>query len=151
MLICWCFANEYHSLQQKEVITVAFKKPNKSDYIQPRVYCLIILLECIGKLLKKVVVYRLTYLTGQYNLILDPQFGGRANFSTIDTILTFVHDVYNSQNYSLAISTLTFDIKYYFDFVNHKHLLSKMKKYCISLELVKQIANFLFDKDSNMP
>ena len=85
MLICWCLANGYHPLQWQEVITVAFKKLNKSDYTQPRVYYLIILLECIGKLLEKVVVYRLTYLTGQYNLILGPQFGGRANFSTIMT------------------------------------------------------------------
>ena len=96
MLIYWCLANGYHPLQWQEVITVAFKKPNKSDYIQPRVYCLIILLECIGKLLEKAVVHRLTYLIGQYNLILGSQFGGRANFSTLDAILTFVHDVHNS-------------------------------------------------------
>ena len=46
------------------MITIALKKPNKPDYIQPRAYCLIILLECISKLLEKVVVCRLTYLIG---------------------------------------------------------------------------------------
>jgi len=96
MLICRCLANGYHPLQWRRTIAIVFKKPNKPDYTQPRVYHLITLLECIGKLLEKVVARRLTYLTGQYNFISGSQFGGRANFSTSDAILTFVHDIHNS-------------------------------------------------------
>ena len=91
----------------------------------------------MSKLLEKVVACRLTYLTGWYNLILESQFRNRANFSTSDAILTFVHNIHNSWNHGLATSALTFDIKGYFDFVNHEHLLNEMKKYCIPLELVK--------------
>jgi len=43
-------------------IVVALKKLNKSDYGQFRVYYLIIFLECISKLLEKVVACRLTYI-----------------------------------------------------------------------------------------
>jgi len=96
MLIYWCLANKYHPLQWQRAIAVALKKPNKPNYIQPRAYHLIILLEYIGKLLEKVVASRLTYLTGQYNLISGSQFGDRANFSTSNTILIFVHDIHNS-------------------------------------------------------
>jgi len=78
----------------------------------------------MGKLLEKVVARRLMYLTGQYNLISGSQFGGRANSSTSDAILTFVHDIHNSWNHGLATSALTFNIKGYFDFVNHERLLS---------------------------
>ena len=99
----------------------------------------------MGKLLEKVVACRLTYLTGRYNLISDSQFRDRANSSTSDAILTFVHDTHNSWNYGLATSVLIFDIKGYFDFVNHEHLLNEMKKRCIPLELVKWTANFLSD------
>ena len=99
----------------------------------------------MGKLLEKVVACRLTYLTGQYNFISGSQFRGRANSSTSDTILTFVYDIHNSWNHGLATSALTFDIKGYFDFVNHECLLNKMKKHHISLELVKWTANFLSD------
>jgi len=64
MLICQCLANGYHPLQWQRVIVIALKKPNKPDYTQSRAYCLIILLEYMGKLLEKVVACRLTYLTG---------------------------------------------------------------------------------------
>ena len=64
MLIHQCLANGYHPLQQRRAIAITLKKPNKPDYIQPRAYYLITLLECIGKLLEKVVAHRLTYLTG---------------------------------------------------------------------------------------
>ena len=69
MLICQCLTNRYHPLQWQRAITIALKKPNKPDYTQPKAYYLITLLECIGKLLEKVVAHRLTYLTGWYNLI----------------------------------------------------------------------------------
>ena len=97
----------------------------------------------MGKLLEKVVAYRLTYLTGRYNLISGSQFRDRANSSTSDTILTFIHDIHNLWNHGLATSALTFDIKGYFDFVNHEHLLNKIKKHHIPLKLVKWTANFL--------
>ena len=64
MLIYQCLANEYHSLQWQRAIVIVLKKPNKPDYTQPRTYYLIILLECMGKLLEKVVACRLTYFTG---------------------------------------------------------------------------------------
>ena len=145
MLIHWCLANRYHPLQWQRAIAIALKKPNKPDYTQPRAYRLITLLECMGKLLEKVVAHRLTYLTSQYNLISGSQSRGRANSSTSDAILTFVHDIHNSWNYSLATSALTFDIKDYFNFVNYEHLLNEMKKCHISLKLVKWTANFLSD------
>jgi len=64
MLIHQCLANGYHPLQWQRAIAIALKKPNKPDYTQPRAYHLITLLECIGKLFKKVVACRLTHLTG---------------------------------------------------------------------------------------
>ena len=102
----------------------------------------------MGKLLEKVVAHKLTYLTGWYNLISGSQFGNRANSSTSDAILIFVYDIHNSWNHSLATSALTFDIKGYFDFVNHKYLLNEMKKHCIPLELVKWTANFLSNREA---
>ena len=102
----------------------------------------------MSKLLEKVVACRLTYLTGWYNLILESQFRNRANFSTSDAILTFVYNIYNLWNYGLATFALTFNIKGYFDFVNHEHLLNKIKKYCIPLELVKWTANFFSNQET---
>jgi len=40
--------------------------------------------------------------------------------------MTFVHDVHTAWNQNMVTSALTFDIKGFFDFVNHQHLLSEM-------------------------
>ena len=103
MLIYQWLANGYHPLQWQRMIAIALKKPKKPDYTQPRAYCLITLLKYMGKLLEKVVACRLTYLTGQYNLISGSQFGGRANTSTSDAILIFVYDIHNLWNHGLML------------------------------------------------
>jgi len=92
-LIQKCLAREYHPQQWKRAIAVAFRKPNKPDYSKPHTYRLITLLECIGKLLEKIVAHRLTYMIGHYKLIAGVQCGERANYATTDVLLSFVHDV----------------------------------------------------------
>ncbi|KAF9441853.1 hypothetical protein P691DRAFT_682726 [Macrolepiota fuliginosa MF-IS2] len=55
MLIRRCLSKGYHPVQWRKAVAVALHKPNKPDYTQPRAYRLIMLLECMGKLLEKVV------------------------------------------------------------------------------------------------
>jgi len=100
-------------------------------------------LECLGKLLEKIVAKRLSYMVGRHELILGTQFGGWSNSSTINVAMTFVHDVYTAWNQNMVTSALTFDIKDFFDFVNHQCLLSEMQKRYIPLEYLKWTANFL--------
>jgi len=124
-------------------VAVALKKPNKADYSQSRAYRLITLLECLGKLLEKIVAKRLPYMVGKHELILGTQFGGQSNSFTIDAAMTFVHDIYTAWNQNMVTSALTFDIKGFFDFVNYQCLLSEMQKRYIPLEYLKWTANFL--------
>jgi len=128
-------ARGYHPQQWRRAIAVALRKPNKPDYSKPRAYRLITLLECMGKLLEKIVAHRLTYMIGCYKLIVGAQCGGRANHATTDALLSFVHDVQTAWNHSKVTSALTFDIKGYFDFVNHNRLIAEMQKQQIPLEL----------------
>jgi len=62
----------------------------------------------------------------KYNLVPANQFGGRSNSSTVDALLMFTNDIQCAWNHKLVTSALTFDIKGYFDFMNHNHLLSKL-------------------------
>jgi len=62
-------ARGYHPQQWKRAIAVALKKPNKPDYSKSHMYRLITLLECMGKLLEKIVAHRLTYIIERYKLI----------------------------------------------------------------------------------
>jgi hypothetical protein len=45
-------------------------------------------------------------------------------------------------------SALTFDIKGYFDFVNHNRLLSELKRKGLPLEYIKWTASFLSDREA---
>ena len=132
-----CLRNGYHPKSWRKAIAIALRKPNKPDYSNPRSYRLITLLECLAKILERIVARRLTYLAGKLNLIPPTQFGGRSNCSTDDAILTFLTDVQSAWNAGKVTSALTFNIKGFFDFVNHNRLLCELRRKQILLEYVK--------------
>ena len=111
-----CLETGYHLKAWHKAIAVALRKPNKPDS-NPRAY---------WQVLKKVIARHLTFLVGKYDLVPDNQFGGRSNSSTADAILTFTNNVHCAWNHGKVTLALTFDIKGYFDFVNHKRLLSEL-------------------------
>jgi hypothetical protein len=68
-------------------------KPNHADYTLAKNFCPIVLLECIGKLLEKVVA-KLIYSKMDKNPIMPTnQYGGRNASSTLDTGLVLVHNI----------------------------------------------------------
>jgi retron-type reverse transcriptase len=71
---------------------------------------------------------RLTYFLNKYTLTPFSQFGACRGSSTTDAVLTFTHNIQTARNKGLVTSALTIDIKGYFDFVNHKKLLTKMRQ-----------------------
>jgi hypothetical protein len=111
-------------------IAIALLKPGKTDYSEPRAYHLIQLLECIGKVLEKIMADRLTYFLNKHILTLFSQFGARKGSSTTDAALTFTHNIQTACNKGLVTLALTLDIKGHFDFVNHKELLTKHTSCC---------------------
>jgi hypothetical protein len=147
-LIKHCLHNGFHPRQWRMAIAVALRKPRKPDYSNPRAYRLIQLLECLGKVLEKVVARRLTYLVGRHSLIPGSQFGGRSNSSTTDALLAFTNDVQAAWNAGKVTSALTIDIKGYFDFVNHQRLLCELRRKGIPLQYVKWVASFLEDRQA---
>jgi hypothetical protein len=145
-----CIQTGYHPKAWRKAVAVTLRKPNKPDYSNPRAYRLITLLESLGKILEKIIARRLTFLAGSHNLVPDNQFGGRSNSSTADAILSFTNDVHCAWNHKKVTSALTFNIKGYFDFVNHNRLLCVLRKKKIPLEYVKWVASFLTDREAAM-
>ena len=143
-----CLKNGYHPKSWRKAIAIALRKPNKPDYSNPRAYRLITLLECLGKVLERIVARRLTFLAGELNLVPPTQFGGRSNSSTDDAILTFITDVQTAWSTGKVTSALTFDIKGYFDFVNHGRLLSELRRKNLPLEYIKWTASFLSNREA---
>ena len=147
-LIQKCAESGYHPRAWRRAVAIALRKPGKPDYSNPRAYRLITLLECLGKVLEKVVARRLTFLAGKHDLVPSNQFGGRSHSSTSDALISFVNDVHAAWNHGRVTSALTFDIKGYFDFVNHKRLLSVLREKGIPLPLVKWVASFLDERQA---
>ena len=143
-----CLWKGYHPKAWRKAIAVAIPKPNKPDYSNPRAYRLITLLECLAKILERIVANRLTFLAGSLNLVPPNQFGGRSNSSTDDAITTFISDVQTAWSHGKVTSALTFDIKGYFDFVNHDRLLCELRRKHIPLEYIKWTHSFLSDREA---
>ncbi|KAF5319459.1 hypothetical protein D9619_008774 [Psilocybe cf. subviscida] len=148
LLMNKCLQVGYHPRSWRQAVAVALRKPNKPDYSNPRAYRLITLLECLGKVLERIVARRLTYLAGKYDLIPPGQFGGKSNSSTTDALLTFVNDIQSAWNHGYATTALTFDIKGYFDFVNHKRLLSELRRKKLPIQYIKWTASFLEEREA---
>ena len=136
---------EHHELW-KTATTVVLPKPNKPSYSDPRAYRPIQLLECLGKLLEKVVATRVSYDIGKYNLVPHEQFGGRSTSSCIDAAMSLVHDIESAWKHGQVVSVLAIDISRFFDNVNHKRLVRVVYEMGFSLPVVRWIQSFISDR-----
>ena len=68
------------------------KKPNKPDYLEPKAYRPIALLDTLGKALETVISKRLTELAESYSLLPQQQMGARKGRS-VETALESLIDV----------------------------------------------------------
>src|SRR5882762_672540 len=137
----------YHPLIWRQSTAIVLRKEGKPDYSEPRAYRLIQLLECLGKVLEKIMASRLAHYINVHHLVSPMQFGARPGSSTTDAALTLLHDVETARNANLPTSALTFDIKGFFDNVNHRRLLHVMKTSNLPLEMVQWTSHFLANRN----
>ena len=103
-----------HHKSWKMAITVVIPKPGKPSYSVPRVYRPIQLLECMGKVLEKIVASRLMFDIGKHELVPFIQFGGRTASSCIDAGLSITHDIQSAWKHGMVASVLAIDVKGFF-------------------------------------
>ena len=148
LLISQCASVGYHPQIWRKTVAVALRKPKKPDYSNPRAYRLIQLEECLGKVLESVIARRLSHMIHTHNLVPATQFGSRPGSSTVDAALTFTHDIEAARNHSLVTTSLTLDIKGFFDYVNHDKLTTIMCRKRIPLPMVKWVNSFLSNREA---
>ena len=133
----------HHPSVLKNANVVIIPKPNKPNYAIPKAYCPIALLECLSKLLERVISKRLNHYAIQYDLISNTQFGGRPNSSVDDATISLVHDIQSAWNQNLKMSVLFFDISGYFNNIHHQQLLYKLRRKRIPEQIVRWLGSFL--------
>jgi hypothetical protein len=104
------------------------KKEGKADYSAPKAYRTITLLNCLSKVLEKIMTTRLSYWAETINLLYSEQMSDRKQRSAIDAVMCLTHDIQLANNNNKVLSALLLDVKGAFDHVSLNQLLKVMKK-----------------------
>jgi hypothetical protein len=145
-LLAACLRAGHHPRQWKEAIVCVIPKANRADYTLAKNFRPISLLECLGKLLEKVVAKLIYRDMSKHLLVPTAQFGGRNASSTLDAGLTLVHDIQSAHQAGLYTGLLLFDIRGFFDNVNHERLVQVLEDLGFAPELVNWCRSFLRDR-----
>ena len=70
---------------------MVLNKPSQPDYSLTKVYRPISLLECVDKLLEKIVAKWFNRNITIHNLLPPTQFGSRPHHTTINTVAVLIH------------------------------------------------------------
>jgi hypothetical protein len=141
-----CISLQYHPTHWKEAVVVVIPKPGKSDYSRAKAHRPISLLETMSKLMEKAVAKRFQYDIVKHELIPTYQFGGRTHSSCLDTGLTLIHDIQKAPDNGLKTGILLFDVKGFFDNVNHARLAARLNNMGFSPDLVAWATLFLAER-----
>jgi hypothetical protein len=141
-----CLKLGYHPRMWKTATIAVVPKPGKDDYSLPKCYRPVALLECLGKLLEKVIAKRLSYDITALHLIPTTQFGARPYSSTVDAGLCLTHDVEMAHAIGGVCGTVLFDIQGFFDNINHGRLVALIRDLGFSPEICNWTASFLRDR-----
>ena len=130
----------------KKSTMIVISKPTKSFYDSLKSFRPIVLLNTLGKLIKKVIRERLQLQAISNNFIHQSQLGGLKFKSTTDAGITLTHFICTGYIKNLSTSTLAFDIAQFFPSLNH-HLLSHiLDKAEIGSRVVNFFSNYLINR-----
>jgi hypothetical protein len=141
-----CLKAGHHSWLRKEAIVSVIPKHGWVDYTLAKNFQPISLLECLGKLLEKLVTKLIYRDVSNHAIILTIQFGGKNTSLMLDAGLTLIHDIQSAHKTGLKAGILLFDIQGYFDNINHECLIMTFTELGFAPELVKWYRSFLKDR-----
>jgi hypothetical protein len=107
---------------------VVIPKPNKPDYSNPKAYQPIALLNCLGKVLEKLMASRLSGMAETHDLLHPDRIGGCPQRSTIDATIARTHDIEIGCSKRLIMTALFLDVRGAFDNVSSTQLTSTMRQ-----------------------
>ena len=136
----------YHPVEWKRARGILLQKGGKRDFGLVRSYRVISLLNCMGKVVEKVVANELSLYCENYSKLHPGQMGGRRERSAIDAVATLVHTVHEKWEEKKLAVALFMDVKGAFDHVSKGQLLNRMIELNIDDDLVNWTGSFLTDR-----
>lgn len=143
-----CIKFGVHPKLFKTSKTVVIPKPKKPDYSKAKAYRPIVLLNCIGKLLEKLISRRLQFDAQQHGILHPCQFGGAVQHSTIDAGVHLVHNVKQAWRQGMDSSALLLDVAQFFPSINHGMLAAILRKQGFSPALCSFFEDYLIDRQT---
>lgn len=115
----------------------------KGDRTEVSNYRPISILPCFSKILERIIYNRLYSYIETHDLLDDRQFGFQAKHSTDHALLQFVQDINDNFDKNMYTVAVFIDLSKAFDTVNHKILISKLKKYGVNGTYLKLFSDYL--------
>ena len=118
-------------------------KPGRYDYMQLNSYRSILLLNCMGNVVEKVVADLLSDEGERRGLLSDGQFGSRRGRSGIDAASIMVYRAHGAWRDGHITGVLLMDIKAAFPSVANRRLVNLMKVRQMNGDLIQWTESFL--------
>lgn len=126
------------------------RKPGKDDYIQPKAYRPIALLNTLGKALEAVMATRLAYLADTFNLLPSRHTGGRKLTSTEHAIHLLLQRIHQAWSEGKVASLLLLDVTGAYDNVSRERLIHNLRKRRVSRNIVRWTESFLSGRSTSL-
>ena len=110
---------------------------------------LIVLLNTLGKLIKKVIGERIQFHITTNDFIHPSQLGGLKFKSTTDIRVALTHIIRSGWSKNLPTSTLAFDISQFFPSLNHRLLTKIIHKAGLNNHVINFFSNYLINRKTN--
>jgi len=118
-------------------------------YNTPKSFRPIVLLNILGKLIKKVIGDRLQFYTISNNFIYQSQLERLKFKSTTDVGINLIHIICSGWVKNLSMSILAFDISQFFPFLNYHLFTLILGKVGFNQHVIKFFSNYLIGRKMN--
>ena len=144
-----CFNLGHWPNHFKKSTTIVIPKPNKFTYNLLKSFRLIVFLNTLGKLIKKLIGERLQFQAISNNFIHQSQLGGLKFKITSDVGITLTHFIRTGWIKHLSTSTLVFDIAQFFPSLNHHFMSLILDKAGFGPLVVNFFSNYLVNRKTS--
>jgi hypothetical protein len=147
-------ANGYHPTCFKKATGIILKKPQSAkppykNYALPKIYRVISLLNCLAKVMEKIIARKLAVMAEFKTLLYMHQIGGRRQKSAIDTVIMLIQKVqanWRTRKRDSITSVLALDVKNAYPIVRAAPFAKIYIQLKFLTELIKWFISFMSDR-----